>query len=795
MWLNKLINVSLRRGMTISVALPMLFASVVSGMILTSEIGGYLNSNRLLATKVIVGAMSALVHEQQRERGATSVFLASGGTEFENELAAQRARTDKAARAYSETVEEMEIDAESTLGKDLGAISGTLRSRDGLRRAVDALAIETPAALVHYTDHNARILSAINRIGSAVSVNRIAQLVSSLEALMQVKEFAGIERAVGSGGYAKEAFDINRILFLQRLWTRQDVNTARFNQSAAPEARNAFDAIEQMPETAEVKRLRAVALSAFDSGDTQGVSASDFFAATSARINAFKALEDRIVNDISVASNAILAQKLTAILLLAAGALVSLGVSLGTTMFVIRNMLFSVRQIANAGDQLANGDEHAQLPSDSPKELGRIVWSINFFRESVIKAKEREAEILAKRNETEAAATAEREERQLQEKQRAESEAAQARAEQEHMNAYVNELSQMVAACARGDFSQRLSLEGKEGVLAEITDGLNRISDGVATSLDEIKRALGQMAKGDMTYRLSGDFEGIFADIATALSEATTNISLTLSKVTASSQTVSTSSGQIFGVTQSLAGHAEENATMLHRTASAIEDMSKLVQSAVGSSQDVRQNAEQVSAKAAKDSETASETIKAMEEIKSSSESIVKILKVIDEIAFQTNLLALNAGVEAARAGEAGRGFAVVATEVRALALRSSEAGKEIAQLVATSAENVARGVEMVDQTAGSLNSVVDEVQDISKQVGAITTSFEQTQQNIQEVADSTLRLEQSTQTNATMIDDANRAVQMLSEEAQTLNAEVGTFKVKAAQQTQIQSVPPRAVA
>lgn len=40
MWLNKLINVSLRRGMTISVALPMLFASVVSGMILTSEIRG-----------------------------------------------------------------------------------------------------------------------------------------------------------------------------------------------------------------------------------------------------------------------------------------------------------------------------------------------------------------------------------------------------------------------------------------------------------------------------------------------------------------------------------------------------------------------------------------------------------------------------------------------------------------------------------------------------------------------------------------------------------------------------------
>src|SRR5437764_13656383 len=122
------------------------------------------------------------------------------------------------------------------------------------------------------------------------------------------------------------------------------------------------------------------------------------------------------------------------------------------------------------------------------------------------------------------------------------------------------------------------------------------------------------------------------------------------------------------------------------------------------SSRDVADKGGQVVAKA----------VSARSRIEDSSRKISDIIGVIDEIARQTNLLALNAAVEAARAGDAGRGFAVVASEVRSLAQRSSQAAKDIKDLITNSNVQVKEGVALVNRAGTSLTEIVESIKSVA---------------------------------------------------------------------------------
>lgn len=286
-------------------------------------------------------------------------------------------------------------------------------------------------------------------------------------------------------------------------------------------------------------------------------------------------------------------------------------------------------------------------------------------------------------------------------------------------------LDRAVQAASAGDFSTRLSLEGREGFLRKLCDGINRIGAVATAGLDDISHVVGQVAQGNLTAQMQDGHEGAFSVIASDVNDMVAALDDVLSELETATRSVSETAETVLSQSDALIASTRDNEASVEQLSQRITALDEDTKTNDRKLAEARDNANSVRQNAEQSRIVSQQTVARMAEAGEAVERITSSLDVIGSIASQTHLLSLNASVEAARAGEQGKGFAVVAGEVRNLAAHSSETTQQISGHIAsveTKVEDTAQGILETDESLGAILDWAMRNADIVEEISEIGT-------------------------------------------------------------------------
>lgn len=297
--------------------------------------------------------------------------------------------------------------------------------------------------------------------------------------------------------------------------------------------------------------------------------------------------------------------------------------------------------------------------------------------------------------------------------------------------------------------------------------------------IGDIAAVLQGITEGNLNVEVTKEYKGDFASIKNSLNEIISSLNKTFTRANEAAASLLDGSRQVEMASQALASASTEQASAVVQITASIEGIAK--DTAANTSDVLRANerTQNVKSEAANGNSQMEKMIGAMNEINESSQSIAKIMKVIDDIAFQTNILALNASVEAARAGVHGRGFAVVAEEVRSLAGKSAEAASEIAGMIEGTIDKIKAGTGIASDTAESLKTMVSDIDEIAEVMNRIAMVSKDQAEAVEQVNSGIEQISSAVQNNSATSEETAASSIELSNQARGLAKQISFYKVK----------------
>lgn len=252
----------------------------------------------LLQSGELVGCISQLVHMLQRERGTSNMFLCAADGQFSAELSLREEEVMKAQAPLMVQLALLEkqiagLAQASRLFSHAASVVYALSLLPSLRQQIRQRALPLPQAMAFFNDAIRHLMALVFELSDTAAEPGISRRLIAMFSLMQGKEYAGQERAIGAAAFAAGAFSEEVKQKLGDLIERQERCFATFVEFAEEAQRMQWQALVT---DSQFERLRRIACTGREGYGAE--SCLSWFALATQRIDRMKTLEDNQAEDL-----------------------------------------------------------------------------------------------------------------------------------------------------------------------------------------------------------------------------------------------------------------------------------------------------------------------------------------------------------------------------------------------------------------------------------------------------------------------------------------------------------------
>ena len=356
-------NAPLSTKLLLILMFPLLGFLVFAGIFVADKRETLSEMNRAVTATGTAQKLSDVVTTIQRERGASGVFLGSGGKTMQDKLKVLRQETDRAVSA---------MHAQSTEGliapdKMLRAIDGLA----GLRQQVDTLAINNGESGTRFTDLIKNLIGFSYSLETSIEDPEILRGLSSLNQFVDMKERSGRERVLLGLAFNQNRFDAPLLSRFSRNMGEFSGYFEAFQRWAPAVFKNKLDAVLQQPASVDVARLQKLG---FDTplGDPLNIKPEDWFNLSTSRIDMMAQVEAELGQTVVSLANVARTDAQRSLYVAIATVILMLIALLWLASVIIRNIKIAVVDVNRTLISLSTRDLTARTRYTGRDEFGEI---------------------------------------------------------------------------------------------------------------------------------------------------------------------------------------------------------------------------------------------------------------------------------------------------------------------------------------------------------------------------------------------------------------------------------------